>query len=67
MKTTMVLFIVALILVGCENKDEMERIKIFHENNKKSWEACLSSGGVPLQSWYSSEVLGDCKYKEEKK
>ena len=49
-----------LIICGCE---ETERTKRLRERNDAAWKACIDAGGVPIQSWFSEEVLGDCKFK----
>ena len=47
----------ALLVAGCSDNDEL------YANNKKAFQACLDSGGVPIQSWFNENILGDCIYK----
>lgn len=46
-----------LLVAGCNDNAEL------YANNKKAFQACLDSGGVPVQSWFNEKILGDCIYK----
>ena len=47
----------ALLVAGCSDKTEL------YANNQLAFQACLDSGGVPIQSWFNEKILGDCIYK----
>jgi hypothetical protein len=54
-----ILILIAFLSVtGCSKED-----KNFNANNKKAFDACINSGGVPLQAWFNEKVLGGCIYK----
>ena len=50
---------IVLLVAGCE--DGQRKID-FKQNNDRAFSACVDSGGVPIQSWFNHNVLGDCKY-----
>jgi hypothetical protein len=52
------LLIAALFLIDTSEQDE---------KNQAAFQMCIDSGGVPLQSWFNEEVLGDCIYKPTEK
>jgi len=49
----------ALLFAGCSDNAEL------YANNKKAFQACLDSGGVPIQSWFNEKIIGDCIYKPD--
>ena len=53
--TRLYLLVILILLTGCDNKELKER-------EKQSWQACINQGGVPIQSWFNENILGDCKF-----
>lgn len=49
-----------LVISGCSDDQKSARMYAANEEARK---ACLTNGGVPLQSWFNAEILGDCVYK----
>jgi protein involved in sex pheromone biosynthesis len=63
MKRTILLLValICLLVSGCSDakQDQIEHKK----RSLEAWQVCIDKGGVPIQSWHSEYVLGDCKFK----
>lgn len=62
MNKYIVLIFAVFLVGGCTTAEQKEMEMLRREMAATAWRVCLDSGGVPLQSWFSSTVLGDCKY-----
>lgn len=49
---------------GCVDQEKRDKERREQKvRNASAWKACLDAGGVPIQSWYSEEIMGDCKFR----
>jgi len=58
-RAALLALVISFSLAGCSDNTELQA------NNKRAFEACLKTGGVPIQSWMNEEILGDCIYKHD--
>lgn len=50
------IMILLITLYGCKDENLSKR-------QDAAFKACIDSGGVPVQAWFSERALGDCIYK----
>lgn len=55
--------LILLLVSGCQG--DVESNREIMENNRLAREACIDSGGVPIQSLFNANILGSCIYKSQ--
>jgi hypothetical protein len=63
----LVLIVFALVILFVKQNYQIHQVNDTNQRNEAVFKACIDAGGVPLQSWFNSKVVGDCKFPAKEK
>jgi hypothetical protein len=56
-----------LLISGCHSELQSQQREQDRELNIQAWQACIDTGGAPIQAWVGAPAMERCDYKEQKK